>query len=65
MSMFMRLPCLRVGAPSVSSLPPQRSVCAHPQHSARLSAAHRGVRPSAARRGIRRPLVARRALACT
>jgi hypothetical protein len=27
MSMFMRLPCLRVGAPSVSSLPPQRSVC--------------------------------------
>jgi hypothetical protein len=35
---------------------------AHPQYSAPLSAARRGVRPSAARRGVRRPLVARRAL---
>jgi hypothetical protein len=45
--MLVHLPCLYVGAPSASPLPPQRS--------ARLSAA---------RRGVRRPLVARRTLAC-
>jgi hypothetical protein len=38
------------------------SAYAHPQYSARLSAARRGVRPFAARRGVRRPLVARHTL---